>query len=181
MDEKIEKLVKEAAVAITTGNSVLLQKVNASLEAMTEEELLDIVRQILQRELGFWEEYLRSGEVDYPEDCKRQWDTAAALQILVEDIYPQFEEEYSERFEKKQFEYPPRIELEAAEADYVEAHQMGIETNPPFQTRIVLVIEVLAVSARCRGALKRGIRGVFKEKKSLEGLVVYLKAAITFF
>ena len=56
MDERIEKLVKEAAVAITTGNSVLLQKVNASLEAMTEDELLDVVLQILQRELGFWEE-----------------------------------------------------------------------------------------------------------------------------
>ena len=125
--------------------------------------------------------YLRSGEVDYPEDCKKQWDTVVTLQLLTGDIYPQFEEEYSERFEKKEFEYPPRIELEPEEMDYIAAHQMGIETNPPFQTRIVLVMEVLAVSARCRSALKRGVRGIFNRQKNLEELVVCLKAAIAFF
>ncbi len=181
MDEKITKLVKDAAVAITTGDPVMLQRVNASLEAMTKEELLDIVAQMLRRELEFWEEYLKSKQVDYPEDMKRMWDTSVALQILVEDIYPQFEEEYEERFEKKRCEYPPQIELESSEMDYIEAHLMGIEVNPSPQVRTVLVTEALAVSARARGALKRGVRGIFNRQENLEELVVCLQAAIAFF
>ena len=181
MDAKTEKFVKDIAVAITTDDSVLLESINISIKEMTEARLLDIVFQVLQRELEFWTMYLETGRENYPEDVKRLWDTVAALSLLVEDIYPQLENEYEERFEKKQSQYPPRIALSSSEVDYICACEMGIETSPPTQTTINIVLEALAVSARARGALTRGVRGVFNERENLEELVSCLKAAITFF